>query len=417
MCDPEYNRHFLLNTKGMRTSGLWPLRSPDGTAQQTLRSHPLKTHGSEQAVFHELIDPYFNRGAINAHFGEIQAILAAEIGRWRPGIHDFYKLARRCTEQVAFTLLFGAEEKAEFAQLGDLLHEYHRANWMLGPHLFPFNLPGTPYRKTLARAEALQSFLYERMNAPNHAEFIFHRTGEARGSDGCPFSKERVVGTVAMLSWLSYETMAKALSWTVFLLAQHPAVLADLLDELSAPGPASDIHANRLLSLPLLDAVIKESMRLIAPVPLMSFRLAETGEIAGQHFARGSRFYVLPHLTHRLPELYAEPDRFRPGRWFSIKPTAYEYLPFGAGQRRCPGAWLAMTNLKVALATLLERFRPSIPAGARIDRMYAVVTMPKHGLPVDLVPRGRDLPIHAVGSQSGSIFDLFTPEPNRPVRH
>ncbi len=420
MCDPECNRQVLLNTKGMRTSGLWPLKSPQGSAQQNLRSHPLKTHGSDQAVFHELIDPYFNRGAINQHFGDIRRIMVAEIEHWRPGVHDFYKLARRCTEQVAFSLLFGVDENARFAELGDLLHEYHRANWTPASHLFPVDQPGTPYYKTLARAEALQSFLYAWMRVPSQtepSEFIFHRFAEARGADGCPFSQKQIAGTVAMLSWLSYETMATALSWAVFLLAQHPAVLADLLDELSAHGPIQNTEANSLLTLPLLDAVIKESMRLIAPVPFMSFRMAEAGDIAGQQFARGSRFYVIPHLTHRLPELYAAPDRFRPGRWFSIKPSAYEYLPFGAGQRRCPGAWLAMTNLKVALAALLGRFRPSIPAGARIDRKYAVVTMPRNGLPVELVPRGRDVPAFTRGSQSGTIFDLFTPEPDRPVLH
>src|SRR5260370_37287672 len=83
------------------------LKAPQGSAQQNLRSHPLKTHGSDQAVFHELIDPYFNRGAINQHFGDIRGIMVAEIEHWRPGVHDFYTLAPRCTEQVAFWLLFG----------------------------------------------------------------------------------------------------------------------------------------------------------------------------------------------------------------------------------------------------------------------------------------------------------------------
>jgi cytochrome P450 len=420
MYDPDYSRQFLLNSKGMQTSGLWPLKSPRGSAQQNLRSHPLKTHGSEQAVFHELIDPYFNRAAINRHFDAIRTVLIGEIEQWKPGGHDFYKLARRCTEQVAFSLLFGSGESHRFTELGDLLHEYHRANWVPTAHLFPVDLPGTPYRKTLARAEALQTYLYAWMKTPSQvepSEFIFSRFSEARSSNGCPFSQEGIAGSVAMLSWLSYETMATALSWAVFLLALHPAVLADLTDELSAQAPVQDIDADSLLSLPLLDAVVKESMRLITPVPFMSFRMAEGGEIAAQHFVRGSRFYVVPHLTHRLPELYANPDRFRPGRWFSLKPSPYEYMPFGAGQRRCPGAWLAMTNLKVALAALLSRLRPSVPEGARIDRMYAVVTMPKNGLPLDLRARDGDVSRPGGGLHTGSIFDLFTPEPERPVLH
>ena len=418
MHDPQYNRQFLMNSKAMLTSGIWPLSAPPGSAQKNLRSHPLRTHGSEQANFDALIDPFLNRSTINQHFATIRVQVVAEVDRWGPGVHDFYRLARRCTGTVAFSLLFGEHEHARFAGFGDLLHEYHRAIWTRAAQAFPINLPGTPYHAALCRAEAVQRYIYDWMGAPDQLgarDFAFQRFAAARGADGCPFGQPRIAAAVAMLSWLSYETMASALSWLVFLLAQHPATLSDLIDELSAQDAIEDIDADTLLSLPLLDAVIKESMRLITPVPLVSFRMAQDGEIGDQSFARGSRFYVSPHLTHRLPELYPAPDRYRPGRWFSIKPTAYEYLPFGAGQRRCPGAWLATTNLKVTLAALLARYRPSTPVGARIDRMYAVVTMPKGGMPIELSPRDRTAP-SGDGAARGTIFDLFTPEPGRPVR-
>lgn len=336
------------------------------------------------------------------------------------GGHDFYTLARRCTERVAFDLLFGPQESERFAVFGDLLHEYHQANWVPAALVFPADLPGTAYRKALARAEALRSYLFTWMKQhreAGHSGTLLHTLDNAKGLDGCPLSRERVAGTAAMLAWLSYETMATAFSWTALLLAQHPAVLADLGDEVDALGPLENVDAEKLLSSPLLDAVIKESMRLVTPVPFMSFRMAADGEIADQAFVRGSRFYVVSHLTHRLPELYQAPDRFRPGRWFSIKPSPYEYMPFGAGQRRCPGTWLAMTNLKLAVAALVSRFRPRVPAGARIDRMYAVVTMPKNGVPLDLVPRLGEALSRSNGSCSGSIFDLFTPEPERAVLH
>jgi len=426
MWGPEYNRQFLLRSKTMRTSGLWPLKSPPGSAQRSLSYHPLKAYGPEQAAFYDLIDPFFNRSVIEQRSNDIRSMIVDEIERWQPGIHDFYELARRCTERVAFTLLFGVDESGRFNELSDRLHEYHRANWAYPAIAFPINLPGTPYQAGMRQAKALQRYLYSWMDEAEGngaSKFVFQRLADGRRADGCPFARENKAGAVAMLSWLAYETTATALSWAVFLLAQHPAILADLVDELSAHDSAhdGDADADRLLSLPLLDAVVKEAMRLIAPVPLISFRMAhaaaEDEEIAGQRFAPGSRFYVLPHLTHRLPDIYPAPDRFRPGRWFSIKPTAYEYLPFGGGQRRCPGFWLAMTNLKFALAALLERFRPVVPDRARIDRMYAVVTMPKNGLPLELVPRDRSVASRPSRLASGSIFDLFTPEPNRPVRH
>jgi cytochrome P450 len=165
--------------------------------------------------------------------------------------------------------------------------------------------------------------------------------------------------------------------------------------------------------MPLLDAVLKEAMRLVTPVPMITMRSIVDCEIAGQHLPRRSRVLIAPHLIHRMPELYDTGDRFRPGRWFSIKPSTYEYLPFGAGRRRCPGYWLAMTNVKLAVMAILSRFRPQLPDGARIDRMYAGVTTPKNGVPIRLLPRNGASPRPAAASYSGSIFELFTPEPDR----
>jgi len=416
---PDYNRRFLMSTKAMTTSGLWSLRSPPSSAQAALRSnHPLKTHGSEHAAFSALIDPYFNRAAIGRRFGEIRSQLVEEIRAWRPGVSDFYRLARRLTERVAFSLLFGEEARDRFAEFGDLLHEHHRNNWRYVAHMLPVNLAGTPYGDALRSAEALRDFIDGWRTEPGSDDptrSLFGGLATSLRADGCPYSAAGVNGAVAMVSWLSYETMATALNWAVFLLAQHPAIQADLADELAQLGAVEDLDADDLMSAPVLDAVVKESMRLITPVPLLSFRAVGDGDIAGHWYFHGTRIYVAAHLTHRLPDLYPAPDRFRPARWFGLRPTAYEYLPFGAGQRRCPGAWLANTNLKLALAALLSRFRPTPVAGARVDHRYAVVTMPWRGMPIDLAPR--EAAARRLGdARSGSIFRLFTPEPDRGVR-
>jgi hypothetical protein len=215
MYDPQYNRQFLMNSKAMLTSGIWPLSAPPGSAQKNLRSHPLRSHGSEQANFNALIDPFLNRSTINQHFATIRAQVLAEVDHWRPGVHDFYRLARRCTETVAFSLLFGEHEQARFARFGDLLHEYHRAIWTPAAQAFPINLPGTPYHTALGRAEAVQRYIYEWMGAPDQREapdFAFQRFAAARGADGCPFGQPRIAAAVAMLSWLSYAPPAGALS-------------------------------------------------------------------------------------------------------------------------------------------------------------------------------------------------------------
>ena len=84
--------------------------------------------------------------------------------------------------------------------------------------------------------------------------------------------------------------------------------------------------------------------------------------------------------THRMPELYAEPDAFLPHRWQSISPKIYEYLPFGGGPRMCPGSNLAWQELMVITAMLVQRFRFEMVDNAKVDRIVKLGLFPKQGL-------------------------------------
>jgi cytochrome P450 len=95
---------------------------------------------------------------------------------------------------------------------------------------------------------------------------------------------------------------------------------------------------------------------------------------------------------------------FRPKRWFDINPSQYEYLPFSAGPRRCPGLWFGTDFIKVAIAAILSRYRLEIDRRARFDWTFAGITMPKRGSLIRLVPQDR-----AIRTQpaAGTIFDFF----------
>jgi cytochrome P450 len=83
---------------------------------------------------------------------------------------------------------------------------------------------------------------------------------------------------------------------------------------------------------------------------------------------KGTMIVLSAFLTHRLPSLYPQPLKFLPQRWETLRPTPYEYFPFGAGTHSCPGKVLALLNIKIILAMMLQRFRLSFVSGTRIDR-------------------------------------------------
>ena len=164
-----------------------------------------------------------------------------------------------------------------------------------------------------------------------------------------------------------YETTSYALAWTLMLLAQHPSVQAELREELSAALGGEAPTVEQLAELPLLDAVVKESTRLLPPTYMMFIRRAcgpfELGPFA---MPEGTRVVLSPLVSHHMPEVFSDPDRFVPKRWFERKPDPFELVPFGAGPRLCLGAGFAAQEIRLVVALILQRFSLRMPEGARL---------------------------------------------------
>jgi cytochrome P450 len=224
--------------------------------------------------------------------------------------------------------------------------------------------------------------------------------------NGETVSLTQAAANVAAIAMAAYETTALTLSWMLFLLTQHPEATKALIAELEGAGSLSSLDADGIEKLPLLDGAVKETMRLVTPVPVIGFEVMEDCKIDDIALHRGARIFISPHLTHRLESVYEHPRRFMPERWASIKPSAYEYLPFNAGPRRCPGIWFASANLKIALATIVERFRFDLAPNTKIDRGYAATTIAKNGVPMIFSPRDACYERSACAGDIMRFFDL-----------
>jgi cytochrome P450 len=161
-----------------------------------------------------------------------------------------------------------------------------------------------------------------------------------------------------------HETCANALTWTLYLLAEHPDVQERLAEEVSTVLHGQEPGYADLERLPYTAMVFNEALRLYPPAWIMARDALGNDEIEGWHVPAGATVFLSPYVTHRLPELWEDPLRFDPLRFSSersSKRPRFAYFPFGGGQRQCLGKNFALIEARLALPLMVQRFWFSLP--------------------------------------------------------
>jgi len=176
-----------------------------------------------------------------------------------------------------------------------------------------------------------------------------------------------------------HETVASALTWTLMLLAEHPAAQRRLHDEARAAGDWTPLRQR--VHLPWAHAVVDESLRLFPPGWVLSRKAAEVDTVGGQEVPAGTLAIISPWLLHRNAKFWPNPSEFRPERFLG-QPTTIgrpDYLPFGLGPRLCIGRDFALVELTILLVELLRDHAVTLPRGWRRPACNAFVTLRPRG--------------------------------------
>ena len=183
-----------------------------------------------------------------------------------------------------------------------------------------------------------------------------------------------------------------------------PEVMTKVHMELDRSTETLTPGYDEIESLSYLDQVIRESMRVL-PASSYSQRVCTRATQLGPlNLPPLTPIIFSQYITHHDPGLYADPDRFRPERWESITPTSYEYLPFGAGARRCIGAPLAMVELRTALTLMLKRFHFGLLPGSIVNgQVVSTMLGPTTAVPARLMSTKQ---IPSTVPIAGTIRDL-----------
>lgn len=222
---------------------------------------------------------------------------------------------------------------------------------------------------------------------------LMARIGSATDPEtGAPMSEEQVASNLLTFAAAGHETTAKALTWTLYLLARAPdwqERVREEVDRVVGPGPVGREHMDGLT---VTRAVLEEAMRLYPPAPVLG-RMAREGIDIGGHRLQPGTMVVIPiWAIHRHRRLWDEPDAFDPTRFSPDRRAGYaraQYMPFGFGPRLCIGMSFAMLEGVALLATFVRDARFSCDPGLAPEPVSRVTLRPRHGMPLDVVMRVR----------------------------
>jgi cytochrome P450 family 110 len=202
----------------------------------------------------------------------------------------------------------------------------------------------------------------------------------ARDEAGEPMTNQELRDQLISILFVGHENTSTGMAWALYWVHKQPEVCHKLLAELESLGESPD--AMSIARLPYLTAVCNETLRMSSVNILLSGRMVRTPlELMGYKLSPGTAIFGSIYLTHRREDLYPEPKQFKPERFLERQFSPYEFLPFGGGNRSCIGANLAVLKIKLALATILSRYKLAL-ADNRPERLQGrgVVLVPANGV-------------------------------------
>jgi cytochrome P450 len=240
---------------------------------------------------------------------------------------------------------------------------------------------------------AINRLIAARREAPEGASAdLLSRLTSARGESGDGALSDREIRDEVVTIFIAgHETTAQALSWTWYLLSQHPEVEARLQAELDAVLGGRTAVQGDLPKLAYTRRVVEESMRIYPTAPAISNRVAAADdEICGFKVKKGASIAIAPWLLHHHRRLWDDPNRFDPDRFLPERSAGrhrFAYLPFGGGPRVCIGQMLAMNEAVLILASLAQRYQLRLAPGQVVQPQANITLRPKYGLKMTLEHR------------------------------
>ena len=388
--DPEHVKEVLVTQARKLKKGRGLQR-----AKHILGEGLLTSEGDFHLRQRRLSQPAFHRQRLLGYSRAMVEYTARFCDRITSGqTSDVHQDMMKLTLAIVGKTLFDSDIESQAGDIGEALTSFMEGfTFMLLPFSELLEKLPLPQVRRLARARAaLDRIIYDlvaerRRSGRDHGDLLsmLMAAQDEQGSGQMSDTQLRDESITLMLA--GHETTANALTFTLYLLSQHPEVEAKLHAELDAVLGSGAARrpptADDLPRLPYTEQVFSESMRIFPPAWAIARQVVEPLTLGGYVIPKGALVMTSPYLMHRNPRFYPHPARFDPERFTPAARAArpkFAYFPFGAGPRNCIGENFAWMEGILCLSMLAHRFRFRLAPGQRVDIQPSITLRPKYGM-------------------------------------
>jgi len=385
---PEYNRQVLTDTQRFH-SRFFAIRGPKNSSQRRLTSGLLSMNGDQHKQQRRLVQEPFQKRAIVGYHDAVLGVSEEMTREWTAGATlDINEEMTRYMLRLTSLIVFGLDCRDLALRIGELTETWVALNHKVGiTALVSDPDRAEDYDRLLEVAVELEQAVKEMIALRRSGRVGFDVLSlllRAHDVD-TTVSDDQLVGHIVLMFGAAHLTSAHSLTWTLFLLAQHPEVMSQLHSELETTLNRQAPRPENLDELPVLDRVLKESMRILPASSFLHRMTAEPAELGPFQLPAGAVVIFSQLMTHHMPALYPEPEKFLPDRWLTSSPSPYAYLPFGGGARMCIGAALGTMQLKISLIRMLQQFKFTLPEHAAVNaRVMSTMLFPEGRVPLSI---------------------------------
>ena len=389
---PEHVRYFLMeHPRNFHKPNL----GNGASLKAFLGDGLLTTEGDFHRQQRRLVQPAFHKKRVEGYADIMVDFTQEMLATWQAGAEiNIAQAMQLLTLRIILKSLFNLDSQEQAVMLGQAFNDV-----INGPQrrFSIFNrwtqrLPSQSKQRAVQANRTLDNFIYN-LIAQRRAEKrdvgdVLSMLLQAQ-DEGNTMSDKHVHDQVLTFIAAGHETAQNTLSWTLYLLSQHPDISSKLIAELQSTLAGRAPTVADLAQLPYLEWTINESWRIYPPAWMQGRRAIEAFELDGYHFPANTVALLSQWVIHNLPDVWGDPQNFRPERWDPAngrKIPQGAYFPFGGGPRICIGMPFAELETKLLLATILQHYTPRLVPGFPVVLQPRVTLRPKYGMHMILEP-------------------------------